>query len=107
MIQTLTITKAREELTSLVDKASKKLDEYVITVNGTPAAVLISAAEYESWKETNEIMADPLMFRDIRRGEEDIAKGRVYDWEEIKKDLELKPKQHVPDKAHRAGKKRA
>jgi prevent-host-death family protein len=39
----------------LVENAKKRLDEYVITVNGIPAAVIISAFEYESWKETNGI----------------------------------------------------
>ena len=68
MIQTFTITKARENLTSLVDKASRKLDEYIITVNGTPQAVLISAAEYESWKETNEILNDPGLMKAIKQG---------------------------------------
>jgi antitoxin YefM len=86
---TLPITKAREDLTKLVENASKKLDEYVITVNGSPAAVLISVAEYDSWKETNEILADPGLVKTINEGEEDIKKGRVYDWEEVKKELQL------------------
>ncbi len=51
MTHTLTITKARETLTKLVENASKKLDDYIITVNGKPAAVLISVVKYESWKE--------------------------------------------------------
>ena len=89
MTHTLPITKAREDLTKLVDNASKKLDEYVITVNGSPAAVLISAAEYESWKETNEILADPGLVKAIKEGENDIKKGKVYDWEEVKKELQL------------------
>ena len=89
MTRTLPITKAREELTTLVDNAKKRLDEYIITVNGTPAAVLISADEYESWKETNEIMADPALMKAIAEGEEDIKKGRVHDWEDVKKELGL------------------
>ena len=87
MTKTLPITKAREELTTLVDNANKKLDDYIITVNGSPAAVLISASEYESWKETNEILSDPVLVKAILRGEDDIKKGRVYDWEDIKKEL--------------------
>ena len=79
MTQTLPITKARQELTTLVENARKRLDEYVITVNGLPAAVIISAAEYESWKETLEIMSDPALMAAIREGEEDVRKGRVYD----------------------------
>jgi len=97
MIQTLSITKAREELTTLVNKAKTKLDEFVITVNGAPAAVLISAEEYESWKETNEIMADPLLMRAIEQGEKDIENGKMYDWEEIKKEFNL----NVQNKIHR------
>lgn len=89
MIKTLPITKARENLTTLVDKASKLLDEYIITVNGTPQAVLMSVSEYESWKETTEILSDPDLVRAIREGEEDVKKGRVYDWETVKKELKL------------------
>jgi prevent-host-death family protein len=89
MIKTLPITKAREELTTLVEGASKRLEEYVITVNGTPAAVLMSAAEFESWKETMDILSDPELMKDIKEAEEDIKAGRVYDWEDVKKELGL------------------
>ena len=89
MIQTLSISKARKELTTLVDKAKTRLDEYVITVNGAPAAVLISAEEYESWKETNEIMSDPSLVKAIKQGEKDIKKGDYITLEELKKELKL------------------
>src|SRR4030066_267620 len=64
MTHTLPITKAREDLTTLVENANKKLEEYIITVNGLPAAVLISAAEYQSWKETNE---EPFLGKPLTR----------------------------------------
>lgn len=89
MIKTLPISQARKDLTTLVNKASKKLDEFIITVNGFPAAVLMSVKEYESWKETTEILSDKGLMEAIRTGEEDIKKGRVYDWEEVKKDLKI------------------
>jgi antitoxin YefM len=87
MTYTLPITKAREELTKLVENADKKLEEYVITVNGVPAAVLISAAEYESWKETNEILSDKSLMKAIKQGEKEIAEGKGEDWEDVKKEL--------------------
>lgn len=87
MIKTLPITEAREKLTTLVDKASKQFDEYIITVNGKPAAVLMSADEYESWKETNEILADPGLMKAIRQGEKEIAAGKGIPWEKAKKEL--------------------
>lgn len=106
MIQTLSITKAREDLTTLVENAKKKLDEYIVTVNGSPAAVIISAAEYESWKETNEILTDPRLMKAIKKGEEDVKVKRVYDWEDTKKELGFKNILHVSDKARRSSKKR-
>jgi len=89
MTHTLPISKAREDLTSLVDNVNKKLEEYVITVNGSPAAVLISAAEYESWKETNEIMADSELLQAIKDGEKDIAAGKFITFDQLKKELNL------------------
>lgn len=89
MTKTLPITKAREDLTTLVENANKRLDEYVITVNGMPAAVLISAAEYESWKETNDIMSDPELLKAIKQGEKEIREGKGIPWEDVKKELEL------------------
>lgn len=89
MTHTLPITKAREDLTTLVENANKKLEEYIITVNGTPAAVLISAAEYESWKETNEIMSNPQLMKDIKEGEKELSEGKGIPWEDVKKELEL------------------
>ncbi len=85
----MSITKAREELTTLVDRANRMLDEFVITVNGSPAAVIMSAAEYESWKETNEIMSDPVLMKAIKDGEDDFRNGRYISLEQLKKDLKL------------------
>ncbi len=82
MIQTLPITTARAQLTQLVDKANKRLDEYIITVKGLPAAVLISATEYESWQGTNEIMADTKLLKAIKE-------GNYVTLEQLKKELKL------------------
>ena len=89
MTHTLPISKAREDLANLVDNAKKRLDEYVITVNGSPAAVLISAEEYESWKETEEILADKELMKAIKQGEKDVEEGNMYDWDDVKKELKL------------------
>lgn len=87
MIKTLPISEVRQNLASLVDRAQKRFDEYVITVNGKPAAVLMSAAEYESWKETNEILADPVAMREIREAEKDVEAGRYITLAQLKKEL--------------------
>lgn len=87
MTKTLPITEARANLTTLVNRANKGLDEYIITVNGRPAAVIMSANEYEGWKETNEILADKKLMKDIRQSEKEIVEGKTIPWEEVKKNL--------------------
>ncbi len=102
MIQTLPITKVREDLATLVDNARARLDEYIITVNGYPAAVLMSAVEYDSLKETNEILGNPQLMRAIKAGEEDVRLNRTYDWENVKEELKI----DVQRKTYRTGQKR-
>lgn len=87
MIKTLSITEVRNNLPRFVDNAKKKLDEYVITVNGSPVAVLMSIDELDSLKETLEIMSNKKLMRSIRQAEKDVAEGNVHDWEDVKKEF--------------------
>lgn len=89
MTHTLSITQARGNLPTLVDNAQKKLHEYVITVNGSPAAILMPISEYESLIETNEILANPKLMQDIKEGEKDIQNGNFVTLEEFEKELQL------------------
>jgi prevent-host-death family protein len=85
----LSISKAREELPSLVSRVNQKLEEFVITVKGSPAAVLLSASEYESWKETMEILADQKLVAGIKTGEKEIENGETVTLEEILEELNV------------------
>jgi PHD/YefM family antitoxin component YafN of YafNO toxin-antitoxin module len=44
---------------------------------------------FESWQETQEILADPVIMDGIRRSEEDIKVGRVVTLDELKVKLGL------------------
>lgn len=90
MVKTLPISEARTKLPTLVDRANRLMDEYIITVNGKPAAVIMSADEYESWKETTEIMSDPELMQAIKEGEAQLEKGEYITLEELEKELGLK-----------------
>ncbi|MGH7204529.1 MAG: type II toxin-antitoxin system Phd/YefM family antitoxin [Candidatus Levyibacteriota bacterium] len=99
MTYTLPITKA------MLEKAKKKPGGIIITVDGKPSAVLMSMEEYreyESLKETEEILADKKLVKDIREAEEDIKAGHVYDWEDVKKEL----KWNVSDSTNKKSKKK-
>ncbi len=88
-MKTLPFTDARKELSKLIDEVSKDHEHVVITKQGRPKAVLMSADEFESWEETLELMADPKARRRIRKGLRDIAAGRVRPLEEVRARLGL------------------
>ena len=87
MTKTLPVSDAKQNLTSLISNIQKRMDEYVITVDGKPVARLMSNDEYESLKETLEIISDPKKMKAIKEGEEDFKKGRFISLEQFEKEL--------------------
>lgn len=67
-MKTLSLSEAKTNLSGLIDDVERRDEEIVITKNGRPTAVLVSADEYDSWKETQAIRADAGLMRDIRAG---------------------------------------
>jgi len=95
MTYTLPITKA------ILEKAKKKKGGLIITVDGSPEAVLMSMEEYreyESLKETEEILADKKLMKSIKQGEADLVAGREYDWEDVKKEWALSDAKKLQNK---------
>ncbi len=84
MSQTMTVTDAKARLSELVAAVATTHDHIEITRNGEPAAVLISAEELDSLRETIAILSDPGAVSEIRESEADIAAGRLTDPEDIR-----------------------
>lgn len=89
MTKTLSITKAREELTIIGDRAKRFLEKFIVTVNGSPSFIIMSYDEYQSMQETSEILADKKLMRDIKTAEEELRDGKGIPWEKVKKELKL------------------
>jgi len=86
-VKTLPLTEARKDLSKIVDEVATIHEHVTITRQGKPAAVVMSADEFESWQETLEIMSDPGTMAAIERGMRDIKAGRVKPLEEVLKRL--------------------
>ncbi len=84
-MKTLSLSEAKMKLSSLVDSVYKTDEEVVITKNGNPAAVLVSPDEFESWKETVSIRSDHAFMDEIKKGLNDLRKGKtkLYTLEEL------------------------
>lgn len=75
MPKILPVTKLKPQLLRIVTMAEKTGQEYIITKNGKPAAIIMSYDDWESWKETMEILADQKLMASIRRSVKYFARG--------------------------------
>jgi prevent-host-death family protein len=83
-MKTLSLSEVKMKLSELVERVHSTDEEVVITKNGRPAAVLVSPEEFESWKETIEILASRDLMDEIRRGLAALRKGsKLYTLEEL------------------------
>jgi antitoxin YefM len=83
----LSLSEAKMKLSALIDQIEGTDEEVVITRNGKPAVIMLSFDEYESWKETYEIMSNPEFMAEIREGIADLkaGRGKLYTFEEFDK----------------------
>ena len=67
-MKTLSLSEAKMKLSALIESVKTTDEEVIITKNGSPAAVLISSDEYESWQETLAIRSDKELTAEIQSG---------------------------------------
>lgn len=86
-MKTLSLSEAKMKLSGLIEKVSTTDEEIVITKNGSPAAVLISPDEFESWKETEAVRSNASLMGEIKKGLKALKnkKAHLYTLEELLK----------------------
>lgn len=76
-MKTLSLSEAKIKLSRLIDQVKSVDEEIVITKNGRPAAVLINPDEFESWKETMDVLSDKDLVGEIKKGLASFKKKKV------------------------------
>ncbi len=69
------VTSLRPQLLKCISRAGKLGEEYVITKNGRPTAVIIGFDEWESWKETIELLSDSKALKRIKKNKAYFNRG--------------------------------
>lgn len=78
---TLPITEARKKIYDIADEVQKPSKHFILTENGRPKAVILSAEEFESIIETIEVMRDfPELEKDIKEARKAVKSGEYKDW---------------------------
>ncbi|MDA2922665.1 type II toxin-antitoxin system Phd/YefM family antitoxin [Patescibacteria group bacterium AH-259-L07] len=81
---TMPATEVRKEFFKILKDIDKPNRTYTITLNGEPRAVMMSAEEFESWRETLEVMQDfPDLAKDIEEAEKEFKRGEYVTLEEV------------------------
>ncbi len=63
----VSVTQLKPKLLRVISRAQKLGQEFVVTKNGHPAAVIMGFDEWETWKETLEILSDEKAMTRIRK----------------------------------------
>jgi antitoxin YefM len=75
MTETMSLAAVKARFSELVDRVERQQDRVVVTRNGKPAAVLISADDLESLEETLAVMSDRSIAAQLRETEKALAAG--------------------------------
>jgi antitoxin YefM len=75
MPETMSLAAVKARFSELVDRVERQQDRVVVTRNGKPAAVLISADDLESLEETLAVMSDRSVAAQIRESQKAVAAG--------------------------------
>ena len=78
------VTKAKTRLLNVIRSFDNKEDTIAITKNGVPKAVIMSMDQYESIRETMEIMANKDIMQQIWASMKDVRENKtLLDLEDI------------------------
>lgn len=99
--RTYSISEIREAISRLPEEFEEDIDLVTVTRHGKPVMTILPTSTYETQKETIdelketvdslletlEVMGDKELMAAFRRGIQDEAEGRVFPWEEVKKEM--------------------
>jgi antitoxin YefM len=89
MTRTITLKELRPKLPEVMRDIDSKMDRFVITKRGKPAALMMSIEDYESIMETLDILSNSGMAKRIKEAEAEVKKGKVKALSEIEKEMGL------------------
>ena len=83
----LSISEARKKIFKIAEDVQKPSTYYTLTEHGKPKMVLMSAEEFESLMEDLEILNNPKILADIKKAEDEFARGEYITLQELEKEL--------------------
>lgn len=92
-MKVLPLAEVKAHLSALISEVESQHDQITVTRNGTPAAMVVSVAEWESLHETLAVLSDPQAVADLHEAEMSRTAGEVYSTDEVLADFEARRSQ--------------
>lgn len=92
-MNTISASKARDNLYKILDEVKNGLKSYTITLRGEAQAVVINPEELEAWEETLDILSDNKLIAQILKSQEEIKSGKYLNEDDIIKELNISKKE--------------
>ncbi len=73
----LPLAEVKNKLSEVVDRLEREHGRVIVTKHGRPAAVMLSIEDLDSLEETLDILSNPHLLEEIRKGERDVLAGRT------------------------------
>lgn len=86
-LKNISMSEARNELTSMPELLEKQHGAVAITRRGKPVLALMPWDLYESIIETLEVLGDKKLMAALQKGIKEIAAGKGVSWEKAKREL--------------------
>jgi len=92
-MNTISASKARDNLYKILDEVKNGLKSYTITLRGEAQAVVINPEELEAWEETLDILSDNKLVAQILKSQEEIKSGKYLNEDDFIKELNISKKE--------------
>jgi antitoxin YefM len=76
MSEAIPFSEAKAHLSELADRVEKEHERILVTRNGRPSFILVSADDLESLEESLDILRDPELVKSIRRSKREAGQGK-------------------------------
>jgi antitoxin YefM len=102
-IKTVSLAEARKRFSEVLSEAERFNEQFTITKNGKPVAVIVSSYEWETLEDTVFWLSQPGILEDIAEARRDLASGNTVSAEALLEDARRRVAEEEANRERRPG----
>jgi|SRR5215470_903517 len=102
-MKTVSLAEARQRFSEVLSEIERFNEQFTITKNGKPAAVIVSSYKWETLEDTLFWLSQPGILEDIAEARRDLASGNTVSAEALLEDARRRVAEEEAKRERRAG----